>query len=59
MNKTFLMTLLSLSLGFATVGCDVEKTRDGEMPDVDVDGGQLPGYDVDAARSRFPTSTWT
>ncbi|EMI26643.1 hypothetical protein RESH_02760 [Rhodopirellula europaea SH398] len=47
MNKTFLMTLLSLSLGFATVGCDVEKTREGEMPDVDVDGGQLPGYDVD------------
>ncbi|MCC9642042.1 hypothetical protein LOC71_07125 [Rhodopirellula sp. JC740] len=52
MNKTFSMTLLSLSLAFATVGCDVEQTREGELPDVDVnvegDPGQLPGYDVDA-----------
>ena len=29
-------------------GCDVDKTQEGEMPDVDVEGGQLPKYDVDA-----------
>lgn len=30
--------------------CDVEKTQEGEMPDVDVDvkEGQMPKYDVDA-----------
>jgi hypothetical protein len=29
--------------------CDVEKTDEGEMPEVDVKGGDLPNYDVDAA----------
>lgn len=31
------------------LSCDVDKTREGEMPDVDVDveGGQLPAYDVE------------
>lgn len=36
--------------GAMTLGaCDIDQTRDGEMPDVDVDvrGGQLPEYDVD------------
>ncbi|MFG0267003.1 MAG: hypothetical protein ACF8AM_17915 [Rhodopirellula sp. JB055] len=51
MNKTFLMTLLSASLAFATTGCDVEQTREGELPtmDVDVEGdsGKLPEFDVD------------
>jgi hypothetical protein len=61
-------------IGMATVmlagalgtGCTVEKTADGELPDVDVEGGKLPKYDVDTpdvdvsmkdARSRCPTST--
>jgi len=36
------------SIGLAA--CDVEKTQEGEMPEVDVDvtEGQLPKYDVDA-----------
>lgn len=40
--------LLVASLGLA--GCDVEKTEEGKMPDVDVkvDEGKLPKYDVDA-----------
>jgi uncharacterized lipoprotein len=29
--------------------CDVEQTQEGEAPDVDIDGGSLPEYDVDAA----------
>ena len=30
--------------------CEVEQTQEGELPDVDVDvkGGQVPKYDVDA-----------
>ncbi|QDT07059.1 hypothetical protein K227x_54840 [Rubripirellula lacrimiformis] len=39
-------------LTFGTAGCDVEQTREGALPDVDVDvdgtAGQLPAYDVDA-----------
>lgn len=33
---------------FLACGCDVDKTQEGEMPDVDVQGGQVPKYDVDA-----------
>tara|TARA_A100001391_G_scaffold1033_3_gene1437 strand:- start:32940 stop:33161 length:222 start_codon:yes stop_codon:yes gene_type:complete len=38
-------------VGTAAMGlaaCDVEKTEDGEMPEVNVEGGNLPEYDVDA-----------
>lgn len=44
-------TPLALALLMAALsGCDVEKTQEGEMPDVDVDvkEGQMPKYDVDA-----------
>ena len=27
-------------------GCQVEKTQDGELPDIDVEGGQLPKFEV-------------
>ncbi len=30
-----------------TAGCDVEQVEEGEMPDVDVSGGNMPEYDVD------------
>lgn len=36
--------------GFAIASlaaCEVEKTQEGEMPDVEVSGGQVPKYDVD------------
>lgn len=46
MNKRAYLpvALLAIALG----GCDVDKTQEGEMPQVDVKGGQLPNYDVDA-----------
>ena len=28
--------------------CSVEQTREGEAPEVNVEGGQAPAYDVDA-----------
>ncbi|MDT0575262.1 hypothetical protein RM533_03585 [Croceicoccus sp. F390] len=36
-----------LALGLSA--CDVEKTQDGELPEVDVEAGQLPEYNVDTA----------
>lgn len=30
----------------ATAGCEVQKTQEGKMPEVDVKGGQVPKYDV-------------
>lgn len=42
--------LLALGLTIST-GCRVRQTEEGEMPDVDVEvkGGNVPEYDVDAA----------
>lgn len=43
-----LIILPAFLLGLSA--CDVEKTQEGKMPDVDVDvkGGQMPKYDVDS-----------
>jgi hypothetical protein len=38
----------ALALTFSTTSCDVDQTQAGELPDVDIEGGQLPKYDVDA-----------
>jgi hypothetical protein len=42
--------LLALGLTLST-GCRVQQTEEGKMPDVDVEvkGGNVPEYDVDAA----------
>jgi len=47
-NFRWLITgaVLLASLGLA--GCDVEKTEEGKLPDVDIEGGNMPKYDVDA-----------
>ena len=30
-------------------GCDVDQTREGELPEVTAEGGQLPQYEVETA----------
>ncbi len=50
-----LAALFAVSLG----ACSVEKTEEGEMPDVEVKGGELPEYDVDAAEVSVGTQTAT
>jgi len=46
MKNTLAIILASSCLALA--GCDVDQTKEGEMPDVDVNasGGQLPEYNV-------------
>lgn len=41
-----LVTVAALALGLTA--CDVKKTQEGEMPKVNVEGGKMPKYDVDA-----------
>lgn len=48
MKKSILCSGLAGVLSFAFIGCDIEQTREGEMPNVEVEGGQMPAYDVDA-----------
>lgn len=45
MAPVILSSLLSVLL---IAGCEVEQTEEGELPNVDVEGGNLPEYDVDA-----------
>jgi uncharacterized lipoprotein len=45
-KQTATALILLSALGLAA--CDVDKTQEGEMPDVSVEGGQVPKYDVDA-----------
>lgn len=40
--------LLSILALVVITGCEVEQTEEGEMPEVRVEGGNLPEYDVDA-----------
>ncbi|HSM37679.1 MAG TPA: hypothetical protein VK837_14855 [Longimicrobiales bacterium] len=41
-------TLLAVpAVAFAFAACDVDQTQEGDMPDVDVEGGQLPEFEVD------------
>lgn len=37
-------------LVLSLTSCKVEKTQDAKAPDVKVEGGQLPKYDVDPAK---------
>ena len=46
-------------LAFGLAACSVEQTEEGEVPDVDVEGGALPEYDVDAADVDVGTDTAT
>ena len=52
-----LSALLAPVLALGIAACDVDQTRDGELPDVDVEGGQLPEYDVDPADIDVGTDT--
>ena len=48
MKKSFALLAAVTTLGLGA--CDVQKTKEGSMPDVDVNvsGGQLPEYNVTA-----------
>ncbi len=45
MNK-MTSALMAIFLAGGLAACDVDQTQEGEAPDVDVKGGQLPEYDV-------------
>ena len=49
MNRYATTLLGALGLGAFAAGCDIDKTREGEMPEVEVEEGRMPEYDVDTA----------
>ena len=46
-------------LAMSMAACSVEKTEEGELPEVSVEGGELPEYDVDTATVDVTTQTTT
>ena len=51
--KLGMMALVALSMA----ACTAEKTEEGEMPEVNVEGGNMPKYDVDPAQVQVGTDT--
>lgn len=43
-NKLAIIALSTFAFGLA--GCEVQKTQEGKLPDVEVKDGQVPKYDV-------------
>ena len=46
-KPAFAIAIGTLALSLAA--CDVEQTEEAELPDVEVEGGNLPEFDVDVA----------
>ncbi|UVI39887.1 hypothetical protein [Qipengyuania spongiae] len=44
--KKLIFTAAALSASLALAACDVDQTEEGEMPEVNVEGGNMPEYDV-------------
>lgn len=59
MNKP--IKLLIAASCFAFAACDVDQTKEGEMPDIDVNasGGQLPEYNVEGPSVNVGTENKT
>ena len=49
----FLAPLFALGVA----ACDVDQTEEGDLPEVEVEGGNLPEYDVDVADVKVGTDT--
>ncbi|WP_299307981.1 hypothetical protein [uncultured Croceicoccus sp.] len=46
--KKFAMVFAAGTLALGLSACDVDQTEEGELPDVNVEGGNMPEYDVEA-----------
>lgn len=47
--KRIIASTLAATFALGLAACDVDQTQEGEMPEVNVEGGQLPEYDVETA----------
>ena len=57
--KRIIATCLALPFAMGLAACDVDQTQEGEMPEVEVKGGQLPEYDVETAEVEVGTKEET
>lgn len=52
-------TILTLAVALAGTACTAEVEDEGEMPEVEVTGGEAPNIDVDPANVTVGTDTQT
>ncbi|HEX6912413.1 MAG TPA: hypothetical protein VF142_18555 [Longimicrobium sp.] len=53
------MAVAALALSLGAMACTAEVEEEGKMPDVDVQGGEMPRVDVDPANVEVSTDTQT
>lgn len=56
-GKNAALLVVAITSAIALAACDVDQTREAEAPDVDVEGGQVPAYDVETADVDVETRT--
>ncbi len=59
MIRKFVVMAAVVLLAMSMVACSVEKTEEGSLPEVSVEGGNLPEYDVETADVEVGTQTTT
>lgn len=47
--KRIAAAAFAASLALGAAACDVDQTEEAELPEVDVEGGNMPEYDVETA----------
>jgi hypothetical protein len=47
--KRIIITSIIAPLAIGLAACDVDQTKEAELPDVEVKGGQVPEFDVETA----------
>jgi hypothetical protein len=50
LRKHSLALVITPTLIAGLYACEVEQTQEGELPEVSVEGGQMPKYDAEAPR---------
>jgi hypothetical protein len=57
--RTRMMTVAELALSMMAAACTAKVEEEGKLPDVDVQGGEMPKVDVDPANVNVSTDTQT
>lgn len=57
--RKFLIATLTGAAALGLAACDVQQTEEGDMPEVNVEGGNMPEYDVDTADVNVETEERT
>ena len=58
-HKKLAALVLAGVMAVPLVGCQVDQTEEGEMPEITAEGGNLPEYDVDPAEIEIGTEPAT